>query len=187
MQAIDLLLQRQSARVTTDPAPDEGALQLMLESAVRAPDHGRLQPWRFVIIRGAGRERFGDLMAGYLARARPGIEAEALSKARKKALRAPLIIVVAAIIDRSGKIPEIEQILSAGAAAQNILLAACALGFNAVWKTGAAVYDDQVKTALGLQSKDAVVGVLYIGSEPGGAPAAPRPSSAQFVQQWGGS
>ena len=165
MQAIDLLLRRRSAKVLAEPGPDEGALALLLESAARAPDHGRLRPWRFIVIQGASRERFGELMAEQLRRARPASTAEALARERQKAFRAPLIIVVAAVCDPKAKVPQIEQVLSAGAAAGNILLAARALGFNAVWKTGAAAYDETIKAALGLDGNDSIVAFLYVGTE----------------------
>src|SRR5882762_11819196 len=158
MQAIDALLQRRSARALTEPAPDEGALQLIFSSAVRAPDHGRLRPWRFVVVRGGARERLGDLFAAHVQRAQPQLGAEALQRERLKAVRAPLIVVVAAHCNPAVKIPLIEQTLSAGAAAHAMMLAALALGFNAMWKTGGAAYDDVVKAALGLERKDAIVG-----------------------------
>ena len=165
MQAIDLLLQRRSAKTLTEPGPDEGALELLLASAARAPDHGRLRPWRFVVIRGAARERFGAMLAAHLQRARPQSSPEALERERLKAFRSPLIIVVAAVRDARASVPMIEQVLCAGAAAQNILLAARALGFNGVWKTGAAAYDETVKRELGFEPADALVGFLYLGTE----------------------
>ncbi|HJS91727.1 MAG TPA: nitroreductase [Steroidobacteraceae bacterium] len=179
MQAIDALLTRRSAKTLTDPAPDGGALELLLESAARAPDHGRLRPWRFIVIRGAARERLGELMAAQLLRAQPAASAESLQRERHKALRAPLILVVAAVCNTSAKIPAIEQILSAGAAAQNVMLAASALGFGAMWKTGGAAYDDEVKRALGLEAKDTIVGFLYLGT----APAAAAPAPGRTVWQ----
>src|SRR3981081_1691288 len=138
MQAIDVLLQRRSARALTEPAPDEGALQLIFSSAVRAPDHGRLRPWRFVVVRGGARERLGELFAAQVQRAQPQLGAEAMQRERLKALRAPLIVVIAAHCNPAVKIPLIEQTLSAGAAAHAMMLAAFALGFNALWKTGGA-------------------------------------------------
>ncbi|MGH8287461.1 MAG: nitroreductase family protein [Steroidobacteraceae bacterium] len=186
MQAIDALLKRRSAKTLTDPAPDDGALELLLESAARAPDHGRLRPWRFIVIRGAARERLGGLMADQLLRTQPAASAESLQRERQKALRAPLIIVVAAISNASAKVPAVEQILSAGAAAQNIMLAATALGFGAMWKTGGAAYDPMVKVALGLEAKDAIVGFLYLGTA--AADAVSPPARAQWqdkVSYWG--
>jgi nitroreductase len=166
MQAIDALLTRRSARVLTDPAPDEASLELMLACATRAPDHGRLRPWRFVVVRAGARGRFGDLLADHLRRAHPHTSAETLERERLKAFRAPLIVVVAAHCDPAVKIPEIEQTLSAGAAAHAMMLAAFALGFNAMWKTGGPAYDPAVKSALGLAEHDAIVGFLYLGTEP---------------------
>jgi nitroreductase len=184
MQAIEALLGRYSGRALREPAPDEAALSLMLESALRAPDHGRLRPWAFIVIQGEGRSRFGDLLAEHAARTRPGATAEALERERQKAFRAPMIIVVAARTQPQAKIPVIEQVLSAGAAAQSIVLSAFALGFNAVWKTGDAAYDESTKVALGLESKDAIVGFLYVGTEESAAPP-PRPSLQEFVRRWG--
>jgi nitroreductase len=165
MQAIEALLGRHSARSLAEPAPDEGALDLILSSAARAPDHGRLRPWRFVLVRGAARERFGDLLAEHLRRTHAHSSAETLQRERLKALRAPLIVVVAARCNPAVKIPVIEQVLSAGAAAHAMMLAAFALGFNAMWKTGSAAYDATVKAALGLAADDALVGFMYIGTE----------------------
>ncbi len=165
MQAIDALLMRRSARALTEPAPDEAALELLFAAAARAPDHGRLRPWRFVVVRAAARERFGALLADQLRRSHPQSTPETLERERLKAFRAPLIIVVAARCDPAVKIPVIEQTLCAGAAAHAIMLAAFALGFNAMWKTGAAAYDATVKQALGLEPADAIVGFLYLGTE----------------------
>jgi nitroreductase len=178
MQAIDALLRRRSAKTLTDPAPDAGALELLLECGARAPDHGRLRPWRFIVIRGAARERLGELMADLLRRKDPAASAEALQRERQKPLRAPLIIAVAAVCDTAARVPPIEQILAAGAAAQNIMLAAGALGFGAMWKTGEAAYDEAVKSALGLTAPDAIVGFLYLGTAPPGA--VPPPARGQW-------
>jgi len=186
MQAIDMLLKRRSAKTLTDPAPDAGALELLLECAARAPDHGRLRPWRFVVIRGAARERLGELMADLLRRKLPAASAENLQRERQKALRAPLIVVVAAVCNTEAKIPPVEQLLAAGAAAQNMMLAATALGYGAMWKTGDAAYDDALKAALGLAAADAIVGFMYLGTPP--TDAVPPPARAQWqdrVSEWG--
>jgi nitroreductase len=165
MQAIDALLSRRSARALTDPAPDEAALAIMFACAARAPDHGRLRPWRFVVVRRESRARFGELLAEHLRRTHPQASAETLERERLKALRAPLILVVAAHCNPAVKIPVIEQTLSAAAAAHAVMLAARALGFNAMWKTGGPAYDPAVTGALGLEPQDAIVGFLYLGTE----------------------
>jgi nitroreductase len=179
MQAIDALLERRSAKTLTDPPPDQQALELLLECGARAPDHGRLRPWRFIVIRGEARERLGDLMAAQLRRKQPDASADSLQRERHKPLRAPLIIAVAAVCNAAARIPAIEQILAAGAAAQNIMLAATALGFGSMWKTGDVAYDDTVKSALGLQASDSIVGLLYIGTAPDGAVPPPAPGQWQ--------
>ena len=186
MEAIDLLLGRRSAKTLAEPGPDDEALALLLECAARAPDHGRLRPWRFIVIRGPGRTRFGELLAAQLRRTRPDCSPEALERERLKALRAPLIIAVAAVRDPNSTVPMAEQMLCAGAAAENILLAARALGFNGMWKTGAAAYDEELKRALGLEPDDALVAFLYIGSEPQEVTTAPmRPQWRDRVVYWG--
>jgi nitroreductase len=185
MQAIDVLTSRYSARTLLEPAPDAGALQLIFASAVRAPDHGRLRPWRFIVVRGASRLRFGELLAQHLRRTHAAVSEETLQRERTKALRAPLIIVVAARCKLEVKIPLIEQQLSAGAAAHAMMLAAFALGFNSMWKTGAAAYDEVLKAALGLEAADAIVGFLYIGTE-GTRAAVPEPRAwHDLVSYWG--
>jgi nitroreductase len=186
MQAIDALVTRRSAVTLTEPAPDAAALELILASAVRAPDHGRLRPWRFIVVRGAARAQFGELLARHLARTQPAASAESLQRERDKAFRAPLIIVVAAHVNEAVKIPPIEQLLSAGVAAGNIMLAAVALGYNAMWKTGAAAYDAEVRRALGLASTDAIVGFLYVGTE-AGKMSVPRGEWRDLVREWNGA
>jgi nitroreductase len=175
MQAIDLLLTRRSARALTEPAPDEAALALIFASAARAPDHGRLRPWRFVVVRAEARARFGELLAAHLRSTHAQVSEETLQRERAKALRAPLIVVVAAHLNPgTPKVPVVEQLLAVGAAAEAMMLAAVALGFNAMWKTGTAAYDDAVKQALGFAPTDAIVGFLYLGTEVGsGSPPAP--------------
>jgi nitroreductase len=184
MQAIDALLQRRSAKALTAPAPDAGALDLILASAAAAPDHGRLRPWRFIVIQGDSLGRFGDLLAAHLRRQHPSTPEETLQRERQKAFRAPMILVVAAVCTPAGKIPVIEQVLAAGAAAQNVMLAARALGFNSMWKTGGPAYDDQVKVALGLETKDAIVGFMYLGTEASQPDATQRASWRDLVRHW---
>ncbi len=146
-------------------------MQLIFASAVHAPDHGRLRPWRFIVVRGAARERLGDLFAAHLGRAQPDLSDEARERERLRAFRAPLVVVVAAHCNAAVKIPVIEQTLSAGTAAYAMMLAAYALGFNAMWKTGGPAYDEAVKEALGLEASDAIVGFLYLGTETSASPA----------------
>jgi nitroreductase len=185
MDAIELLLTRASAGKLREPAPDETTLQRAFAAALRAPDHGLLRPWRFQLIRGEARERFGELMRACLLARKPEALPEELDKEQRKPLRAPLIIVVSARIQPGHpKVPAIEQVLSAGAAAQNILLALHAQGYAGMWRTGPAAYDPAVKRALGLAEHDAIVGFVYCGTQAAPAPDIARPAPAAHVEEW---
>jgi nitroreductase len=184
MEAIEALTTRVSGKVLVEPGPDEDALRCILRAAVRAPDHGKLRPWRFTVIRGAARERLGALMAEALLRRHPDATPAQIHKEKSKPLRAPLVLVVGARIDLHSRIPAIEQILSAGAAAQNVMVAAFALGLGCAWKTGEAAYDPGVKAAFNLKSTDAIVGFLYLGSN--AMPPLPPPplDLTEYVEEW---
>jgi nitroreductase len=188
MEALEALSTRRSPAKLFDPAPDAEQLQSILATGMRAPDHGRLRPWRFIVLRGAARERFGELMAQTLQSRAPTVPADVLAREKQKPLRAPLIVVVAASLVEGHKIPIIEQVLAAGAATQNIMVAAHAMGFGAMWRTGDAAYDTQVKEALGLAPSDAIVGFLYLGT-PSGRPLIPpdEPGIREFVRDWSGA
>jgi nitroreductase len=186
MDAIDALTTRRSPAQFAEPAPDDAALAEILRAAMRAPDHGKLKPWRFIVLRGDARKRFGDVMAEAMKRREPEVPANMLEREREKPLRAPLIVVLAVAVQEGHKIPVVEQLLSAGAAAQNIMVAAHALGYGAAWKTGAPAYDNFVKETLGLAPSDAIVGFLYLGT-PAMKPAAlPQPELSSFVRDWNG-
>src|SRR5271170_4126975 len=104
MDAIDLLLTRESALKLESPGPTEADLEVMFQSALRAPDHGRLRPWQFVVVPEGKREAFGELMAASMARRMPNAAAEELARERAKALRAPVIVVAAAKLMKGHKI-----------------------------------------------------------------------------------
>ena len=144
-------------------------MQAILEAGAAAPDHGQLRPFRFTILRDGGLDAFGAVLEeAYVRRcAEHGTTPNAAraQRERTKLARAPLVIVVAAVRQESDKIPWQDQRDATAAAAQNILLAAHALGFGAMWRTGEDVCEDgYVKKALGLSSHDALVGFLYLGT-----------------------
>jgi nitroreductase len=183
MDAIEALSGRVSPAQLVEPGPDAAQLQTLLAAAARAPDHGRMQPWRFLLIEGEARARFGDVMAQSLRRREPDAPAGKLEAERKKPLRAPLVVVVAAALQKNPKVPEIEQVVAAGAAAQNMLVAAHALGLGGFWRTGATAYDPEVKRALGLGSTDAIIGFIYLGSV--GVPGQATPTDvAAVTRRW---
>ncbi|MFI4988713.1 MAG: nitroreductase [Alphaproteobacteria bacterium] len=186
MDALTALTTRASAVALIDPAPDDAALERMLAAAVAAPDHGRLRPWRFLAVRGAARERLGAVMADALRAREPAAPEVLLEKERQKPLRAPLVLVAAAKLIAGHKIPAIEQIVAVAAAAQNLIVAAHALGYGAMWKTGAPAYDAYVKRALGLEAGDQIVGFLYLGTSATALPAAIRAEPRASLAEWSG-
>jgi nitroreductase len=185
MDAIEALTSRRSPPKLVDPAPSDAELEAMLGAAIRAPDHGRLRPWRFIVMRGAARERLGQVLGEALKARAPAVLDDAVARERQKPLRAPLVVVVAASLVEGHNIPVVEQMLATGAAAQNILLAAHAMGFGAWWRTGDGAYDALVKEALGLKQADAIVGFLYLGTAAGRTPIPPdEPGVKDFIRQW---
>jgi len=164
MSAIEVITNRVSPAQLTEPGPTREQLQAILAAGTRAPDHGKMQPWRFLLIEGEARQRFGEVMAQSLKRREPEAPQGKLDAERKKPLRAPLVIVVSATVRENPKVPDVEQVVAAGAAAQNMMLAAHAVGLGAFWRTGPAAYDPELKRELGIAESDAIVGFIYLGS-----------------------
>ena len=186
LRAVELLLSRQSANLLQEPAPEGAELDLILAAGLRAPDHGRLRPWRFVLIRGDQRQAWSDRLAEAALARDPENGPAMAEKSRAWVARTPLIIAVGVEM-KEGKIPEIEQLLSAGAAAMNMLNAIHLLGYGGMWVTGANSYDPQVNKALGFEAPSRLVGFLGVGTPrpmPADAPKMARPSRAQHTRDW---
>ena len=186
MDALEALQQRTSAAKLTGDVPAPKVLDNLFKAALRAPDHGLLKPWRFLTISGAARLALGDLFVKAQLADDPDMTAAQCQRAREKPLRAPLIIVVVAVITADSNVPKVEQLLSAGAAAQNILLAAFALGLGAIWRTGAMAYHQVVREGLELQAHEQIVGYLYLGERQGKPRLLPSVSVSEFVSAWPG-
>jgi nitroreductase len=183
MDVLEALLTRCSAIQLSDPAPTDDALTKMFQAAVRAPDHGRLKPWRFLTIRGDARNAFGDLLVEGLRRREPQATDAQLDSERRKPLRAPVLIVVVAVERDTTRVPRQEQIAAVDAATQNLVLAAHGLGYGAFWRTGAIAYDPHVKAGLGLSPADHIVGIVYIGTVL--RPGVPRAAEIDgYVVDW---
>lgn len=184
MDALTALTTRVSPLSLQEPAPSGAALEALYAAAMRAPDHGRLKPWRLFVIEGAGRERLGKLMVESLKRRDPEAPEPLLEREAEKPMRAPMIIAVAAKVQpEHPKIPALEQILATGCAAQNIQLAAHAQGFGCMWKTGPVTRDPEFKAAFGLEPHDELIGFLYVGT-PGNVPPVKQATPADFVSHW---
>lgn len=189
MDALQLLHNRRSvpADQLHEPAPEAGDLDAILRAGVAAADHDGLRPWRFLVIRGSARALLGDVFARALLARAPHSDAAAVERQRGKPLRAPLVLAVAARIDPdNARVPAIEQILSAGAALNQMQLAANALGYGAIWLTGPNAHDGQVAEALGLDFDDRLVGFLYLGTPRTEPPDRERPEPQDFVTEWNG-
>jgi nitroreductase len=188
MDTLAAIAARRSIGRIQAPGPSPADLQTILSAAARAPDHCELRPWRFVILEGQAKDTFGHVLAlAYQARAGTGehpTEGQ-LDKERHKLDRAPLVLVVAAVRTEHPSVPFTEQICSAAAAAQNAILAATALGYASMWRTGEAARDPAVVEALGLGSQDAIVAFLYLGTRPQGWTAQPREVELSgLVERW---
>ncbi|MGK0442695.1 MAG: nitroreductase [Pseudohongiellaceae bacterium] len=184
MNAIDLLLQRNSSPRLKEPAPQGAELETVFQAALRAPDHARLRPWRFLTITGEDRLALGQLFAQAAQARNPSCSEVDLDKAKAQPFRAPLIVIAVACYSDHPKVPQTEQLLSAGCAVHGMLLATHALGFGGVWRTGENAFDRNVMNGLGLQEHEAIVGYLYIGTREGVAKPLPAMNSSDFVKAW---
>lgn len=179
MDLFEAIFTRQTiSSLRPDPVPRE-LVERMLSAAVQAPNHYKLRPWRFVVVQGAARERLGAVFAEDLHALQPDIAPAALEKESAKALRAPLLIAVG--VERSDdprSKPE-ENLCAAAAACEHVLLTAHALGLEGIWRTGGQVQSAAVKSFLGLDPAQPLIGLLYLGYPAGAVPPAPqRPSFA---------
>ncbi len=172
------------SRLLGEPGPTEEEVRALVEAAARVSDHGRLQPWRLLRIQGEARAALGRALVA-LREARGEVLNEAIrSKDLQRFAQAPLVLAVIARITPEHKIPEVEQLLSAGALAQNLLIGACALGYGAQWLTGWPAYDPQAQQTLGLNANERVVAFVHIGTPQGEIPSRERPRYEQLVSDW---
>ena len=174
MDTLRCIATRRSVGRLAGPGPARAQLEQLLEAAVAAPDHGLLRPWRFLVLSGAALVALGDVYAAAHAARDPLATPGDLAKTGAKPLRAPTIVVVVAAPKPSPKIPPAEQVASADAAAQNLLLAAHAMGLGAMWRTGWYGTDPLVRAHLGLRAGEVLVGWIYLGTVPDGWTPPPR-------------
>lgn len=168
--AIDFLESRRSgsAKAMKAPGPDASQLRRILGAGARVPDHGKLAPWRFIVIEGVAREKLGAVLAERVLALEPGASDVRLEIERNRFMRAPVIVAVVSHVVKDAPIPEWEQVLSSGAVCMTMLIAATSLGFVGNWITEWCAYDAVVTERLGLKDNERIAGFLYFGS-----PAAP--------------
>ncbi len=183
---IELLKSRRSvpANALAEPAPSSAELDTILTIASRVPDHGKLAPWRFILIEGAARTELGGRLAELMRLSDPSIPANKV-EAQANFSGSALVVVVVSRAGPHVKIPEWEQELSAGAVCMNLSIAANALGYGAQWLTGWAAYDAKAREAIGLQPDERVAGFIHIGTPTERWTDRPRPELSEVVTRWG--
>ena len=183
-----VLNERQSvpSKLLGDPGPSEAEQEALVDAALRVPDHGRLEPWRLLRVSGSRRAQLGELLARVHRERDPEVHDAAIEKDRQRFNHAPVVIVVVASLTVPHKVPEVEQVLSAGCVAYNLLIGAQALGFGAQWLTGWAAYDHEVQRALGLVGNERIVGFVHIGTPVERIADRERPDAASRLTDWQG-
>jgi nitroreductase len=147
-----------------EPGPSVADVETLLTIAARVPDHGRLVPWRFLVLSGDARIRIGDTIGAVFRSDDPGADGEKVAFERNRLARAPLVVAVVSRVQPHVKIPEWEQVLSAGATCMNLLHGATALGYGASWITEWYAFDRRVLDALGLGPAERIAGFVHIGT-----------------------
>ena len=184
MNTIEALHTRHSAPRLCEPGPDNEVLKNICKSVFSAADHGLLKPWRFLIIKDEARYRLGYLFLQTTLESEKKVSQEKQENIKRKALRAPVIIITIARHCVHPKIPELEQDFSAAAATQNMLLAAFAQGVGAMWRTGEMAYSRMVNEGLGLTKNEKIIGFLYLGTVQGPPKPVKENDIDDFFQEW---
>lgn len=189
ISSIDYLLTRRSMKFVQAPGPDENELAQILQTAMSAPDHGRLRPWRFKLIRGEAIGKLADLAIKATRDAGLTLTPEKEATTRRWLKDVPILIAVGCFIDHSNtRIPEDERLLATGAAVTNILNAAHMLGYSAYWSTGLGTYVDEVNEALGFDSLEyRFMGYVALGTPIRSLTPPERPDHTEFTSEWTGN
>ena len=184
---IDFLRARHStpALQLGEPAPDPEQLRQLLGAAIRVPDHGKLAPWRLLVLHGPDKAIYGERLAQLHARIDPETPPKKLEKDRQRFSAAPIVIaVIARIEENHPKIPAQEQLLSAGCLAYNLLIGAQSLGYGAQWLTGWSAYDREAARLLGLADNERLIAYIHVGTPREAAPERERPLLRDVVSEW---
>ncbi|HEY2071480.1 MAG TPA: nitroreductase [Rhizomicrobium sp.] len=185
-QTLDLLLSRRSgsAKTMTGPGPNPAELREILAAGARVPDHGKLAPWRFILFEGDARARFGELLVEVLKASEPDANEVRIEMERGRFLRAPIVVGVVSRVVENPKAPEWEQVLSAGAACQTMLIAAHSMGYVGNWLTEWYGFDRRVLERLGLAANERIAGFLYFGQPSAPLEERPRPNLDSLITRF---
>tara|TARA_B100001029_G_scaffold36947_1_gene28283 strand:+ start:379 stop:960 length:582 start_codon:yes stop_codon:yes gene_type:complete len=184
MDALENIILRNSPRVLTTPFPSKEQMDLVYKAAFRAPDHAWLRPSRFIQVTGESINKLSKIFEKYASENIEDIDQLKLEKYKQAPFRAPMIIIIISNITDHPKVPEIEQMLSTAAAAQNILLALNAINFAGMWRTGALALNDTIGKYLGLEKQQRVLGYLYVGTPEDNPKRIPEIDINDFVTKW---
>jgi len=182
MQALDLLLNRSSQPKLQSPAPQGQELETIMQAALKVPDHASLTPWRFIVCQGQGLHKLGELF--YQAALTEGMSERDISRAKDLPLRAPMVMVAISEYCEHEKVPRVEQIASTSCAVYAMQLAAQALGFDSMWRTGAYAHSKSVKQLLGLKTDDEIIGFIYLGSTSTKVADKPKKQTENYFEFW---
>ena len=184
MDALENILFRNSTNRLERPYPNKKEMELVYKSALRAPDHRSLKPSRFIEITDKGRDKLSNIFEIYAKENIKDLTEQQLNKYKKAPFRAPMIIVLVSDIKKHPKVPEVEQILSTGATAQNILLALNALGYGCIWRTGVFALNKKINNYFYLKSNQIILGYLYVGTATGEKKKLITENQKDFVTIW---
>jgi len=184
LKTLEAIQTRNSVPLLTDPAPTSEEMSEVYKGALRAPDHARLRPWKFIEVRGDSRDKLAKIFIDTATALNSDLSENEISKLEKAPHRAPMVIILAANIKEHPKVPEIEQIISLGAAAQNILLGIHEIGYSAVWRTGNMAFNPEITKFLGLEENFKIIGYLYVGTSTGKEKPIPELEIQDFLEVW---
>ncbi|HEX2172525.1 MAG TPA: nitroreductase [Dehalococcoidia bacterium] len=185
-ETLELLQTRRSVapHLLGEPGPTAKELDLLLTIAARVPDHGRLTPWRFIVLEGDARHWIGEAIAAAYRADEPGADATKVEFERGRLARAPLVVAVVSRARPHVKIPEWEQTMSAGAVCMALVIAANAMGFATSWLTEWYAFDRRVLDALGLEPDENIAGFVHIGRPTNPPVERPRPTLSEIVTRF---
>lgn len=186
MASLDLLLSRFSTDALVEPAPAGAVLESILSTAMRAPDHGKLRPWRYAIVQGDARLELAQRVIASMKRLDPDVAPAKIEKRLSRFSTMPMTIVLGMHLRPEHKIPVLEQELAVGAAAMNVLNALHATGFGGVWVSGDVAYDPEFAAELGFPAPHKLAGFLFVGTPRSDAVGPTRRPVDGYVAQWTG-
>ena len=184
METLKAIQNRNSVAHLTEPAPSIEEMEEVYKGALRAPDHAWLRPWKFIEIRGDSRKKLANSFIKASISLGEEMTEEFEEKLKKAPFRAPMVIVLAADIKEHPKVPKIEQIISLGASAQNILLGLHDIGYSAIWRTGKMAFNQHIVDSLELPNSYEVIGYLYVGTSAGRIKSLPELDLSDHLTRW---